>query len=192
MFGLSIQQGLVDLDRGLKVTPIDFSNPNLSRKIYEAIGVGSGATTEKDWSYLKLPGIVPITIDKMVQFLCYLEQQCEQGIVCPLLIWYQGRLVGTTSFKGLENGLPMNRKIEIGTTILGIPFRGKGLNRPVKHLMMTHSFSFGVDVVVFKVREDNIASIRSLENSFRVTPFRITEDGVNKLIYEIDKNAFDL
>jgi RimJ/RimL family protein N-acetyltransferase len=57
-----------------------------------------------------------------------------------------------------------NRSVEIGGTWLGAPFRGTGINRHAKYLMLRYAFEeMGVVRVQFRTDLRNLRSQRAIE-----------------------------
>lgn len=72
-----------------------------------------------------------------------------------------GRVAGSTRFRLLDAA---NRSVEIGGTWLGREFRGTGLNREAKRLMLEYAFEqLGVIRVQFRTDSRNERSQRAIE-----------------------------
>jgi RimJ/RimL family protein N-acetyltransferase len=70
-------------------------------------------------------------------------------------------IIGSTAF---GNYSERDKRIEIGWSWLGNPYRGKGYNTQMKKLMLAYSFEvLQLERVEFKTDELNILAIKSLE-----------------------------
>ena len=74
-----------------------------------------------------------------------------------------GRLAGSTAYGNMSEA---ERRLEIGWSWLGKAYRGTGINRSVKRLLLGHAFeSLGCERVEFKTDELNLrarAGLRSI------------------------------
>ncbi len=87
----------------------------------------------------------------------------EAGIDYPFVTRDLGtrRLAGSTRFRQID--IP-NRCVEIGGTWLGKEFRGTGINREAKRLMLEYAFErLGVIRVQFRTDLRNLRSQRAME-----------------------------
>jgi RimJ/RimL family protein N-acetyltransferase len=72
-----------------------------------------------------------------------------------------GQVAGSTRFRLMDSA---NRSVEIGGTWLGAPFRGTGINRHAKYLMLRYAFEeMGVVRVQFRTDLRNLRSQRAIE-----------------------------
>ena len=71
-----------------------------------------------------------------------------------------GQVAGSTRFR---DAAPAHRRVEIGSTWLGAPWRRTALNTEAKLLMLEHAFVvLGCERVEFRADADNAASRRAL------------------------------
>jgi RimJ/RimL family protein N-acetyltransferase len=71
-----------------------------------------------------------------------------------------GQVAGSTRFR---DAAPAHRRVEIGSTWLGAPWRRTGLNTEAKLLMLEHAFGMlGCERVEFRVDAANTTSRRAL------------------------------
>lgn len=80
----------------------------------------------------------------------------------PFIIYHKpsGRHIGSSRFYDISVA---NNHLEIGYTWLGKAFRGKGINKHCKYLMLQFAFEqMMVDRVGFKVNQNNERSVRAL------------------------------
>jgi len=102
-----------------------------------------------------------------------------------------GRIIGSSRFTGHDPG---SSSIEIGYTFLARDYWGRGYNRELKDLMLTHAFPF-VEKVHFYIGESNQRSRRATEK-LGATLLRCEADTLPEgkayttLIYEIKKAAW--
>lgn len=99
-------------------------------------------------------------------FNTYMERALEEaasGQSIPYLIrdLHAGQVAGSTRFMRIDQ---VNKVVEIGSTWLGSPFQGTGLNGAVKALMLAAAFGpLGFEKVVFRIDERNMRSRRAVE-----------------------------
>ncbi|MDE1467613.1 GNAT family N-acetyltransferase [Aurantiacibacter sp. D1-12] len=105
-----------------------------------------------------------------------------------------GRIVGSSRFERYDSA--DGGSVEIGWTFLAREFWGKGYNREMKRLMLTHALQ-AVQRVDFRVGDANTRSRRALEKiGARLSPDRVEKPlvpGVGivlHLYYEIDRENF--
>ncbi|MEQ7874654.1 GNAT family protein [Sphingomonas sp. ASV193] len=67
-------------------------------------------------------------------------------------LWQDGELVGMSSFLRID---PANRTLEIGFTYYRPRFRGTGINRRVKDMMLRRALAWGANRVEFRVDARN-------------------------------------
>jgi RimJ/RimL family protein N-acetyltransferase len=73
-----------------------------------------------------------------------------------------GAIAGSTAFGNLA---PAERRLEIGWSWLGEPYRGSGLNRAAKGLLLEYAFTtLGCERVEFKTDVLNLRARRGLES----------------------------
>lgn len=73
-----------------------------------------------------------------------------------------GAIAGSTAFGNLA---PSERRLEIGWSWLGEPYRGSGLNRAAKGLLLEYAFTnLGCERVEFKTDVLNLRARRGLES----------------------------
>lgn len=81
-------------------------------------------------------------------------------IVFTIVERKSGRIAGSTAYGNLA---PKERRLEIGWSWLGKEFRGTGINRAVKHLLLSHAFEeLQCERVEFKTDELNARARRGL------------------------------
>lgn len=101
--------------------------------------------------------------ERMLQWIEEAIALRERGIDYPFVTMdgASGRIAGSTRFRLLDAA---NRSLEIGGTWLGREFRGSGLNREVKRLMLEYAFEqLGVIRVQFRTDLRNVRSQRAIE-----------------------------
>ncbi len=87
----------------------------------------------------------------------------EKGIDYPFVTVDRksGQIAGSTRFRLID---PSNRSVEIGGTWLGASFRGTGINRHAKYLMLRYAFEeMRVIRVQFRTDLRNLRSQRAIE-----------------------------
>ncbi|MXO61322.1 GNAT family N-acetyltransferase [Altererythrobacter salegens] len=103
-----------------------------------------------------------------------------------------GEVVGSSRFQGYD---PMNGgSVEIGWTFLARRLWGSGANAEMKRLMLAHALGH-VEVVNFRVGEDNVISRKAMEHiGGRLTDqidMTDTPNGpVAHVVYEITRESF--
>jgi RimJ/RimL family protein N-acetyltransferase len=90
------------------------------------------------------------------------DQEAGRRIVYYIAEKSSGRAVGSMSFFNLAE---QDRRLEIGWTWLGRDFRGQGVNRWAKFLMLEHAFErMGAERVEFKTDRLNVQARHGLRN----------------------------
>lgn len=90
-------------------------------------------------------------------------EEAAAGQSIPYLIrdLQAGLVAGSTRFMRIDR---INKVVEIGSTWLGSPFQGTGLNGAVKALLLAEAFGpLGFEKVVFRIDERNLRSRRAVE-----------------------------
>ncbi len=115
------------------------------------------------------PGLIkysPGVLHTPAGFETYMAMALEEatsGQSIPYLIrdLKSGRVAGSTRFMRIDR---VNKVVEIGSTWLGSPFQGTGLNGAVKALMLAAAFGpLGFEKVVFRIDERNMRSRKAVE-----------------------------
>ena len=91
-----------------------------------------------------------------------LARQAE-GVRVPFAIYHNERRehVGSTSLWYID---PVKHSLEIGSTWLGVPFHGMGVNRECKDLLLAHAFDgLEMETVILQTDELNARSRRAIE-----------------------------
>jgi RimJ/RimL family protein N-acetyltransferase len=104
---------------------------------------------------------------------------------------------GCTRFGRIDHH---NKTLEIGWTWLGKDFRGSGLNKYVKHLMLTHAFkAMKIERVAFHIDERNIVSRKAvekigakLEGILRNHTLMLNGFRRNTCVYSIIRNEWEI
>ncbi len=82
----------------------------------------------------------------------------------PATVFYaveiDGEIGGFTAYLDISEA---NRRLEIGWTVYGAAFRGRGVNERVKHAMLDFAFSLGAVRVLMTTDERNTRSQRAIE-----------------------------
>jgi RimJ/RimL family protein N-acetyltransferase len=108
----------------------------------------------------------PSDISSPEKLRLYVEEalrEAEKGLAIPYLIFDKRsqRYAGSTRFGLIDM---KNKVLHIGWTWLGADFRGTGLNRHIKFLMLHHAFeAMGFEKVEFRIDERNMVSRRAIE-----------------------------
>jgi RimJ/RimL family protein N-acetyltransferase len=90
------------------------------------------------------------------------DQETGRGIVYYIGEKSSGRAAGSMSFFNMAE---KDLRLEIGWTWLGRDFRGKGVNRWAKFLMLEHAFErMGAERVEFKTDRLNVQARHGLRN----------------------------
>jgi len=101
--------------------------------------------------------------DDLKQYLDTALREQREGRSVPLVTrdLPTGRVAGCTRFCSLD---PRNRRVEIGWTWVGAPFRRSHVNTEAKYLMLRHAFeSWSCVRVEFKANALNERSRRAME-----------------------------
>lgn len=99
-------------------------------------------------------------------FETYMKKALEEAVSgqsIPYLIrdLQAGEVAGSTRFMRIDR---VNKIVEIGSTWLGSPFQGTGLNGAVKALLLAEAFGpLGFEKVVFRIDERNLRSRKAVE-----------------------------
>ncbi|MEP2736653.1 MAG: GNAT family protein [Erythrobacter sp.] len=104
-----------------------------------------------------------------------------------------GEIIGSSRFQVFEEG--DGGSVEIGWTFFACRCWGKGINRAVKRMMLSHAFQ-NVARVDFRVGETNYRSRIALENigaerSRRTELVRYDGKRVLHIVYELTRDAFE-
>lgn len=126
-------------------------------------------------------------------FRTFFDDAMAKGGALAIIDKRDGVIIGSSRFQSYdhENG----GSVEIGWTFIARKFWGKGINRQVKQMMLTHAFET-VARVDFRVGETNYRSRIALENiGAELSPDRtelVRYDGKRVLhrIYELGRDAF--
>ena len=90
------------------------------------------------------------------------DYQAGRRVVFVITDKESGRVAGSMSYGNLAEA---DARIEIGWSWLGADFRGRGLNRWAKYLLMEHAFErLGAQRVEFKTDQLNEQARRALRN----------------------------
>jgi RimJ/RimL family protein N-acetyltransferase len=90
------------------------------------------------------------------------DQEAGRRVVHVVVDRASGRIAGSMSYGNLAEA---DRRLEIGWSWLGRDFRGRGVNRWAKYLLLEHAFeSLGAERVEFKTDELNEPARRGLVN----------------------------
>jgi RimJ/RimL family protein N-acetyltransferase len=90
------------------------------------------------------------------------DQEAGRRIVYYIAEKSSGRAAGSMSFFNMAE---QDRRLEIGWTWLGRDFRGQGVNRWAKFLMLEHAFErMGAERVEFKTDRLNVQARHGLRN----------------------------
>jgi len=103
-----------------------------------------------------------------------------------------GEVIGSSRFTGLDLS---RSQVEVGYTFLARKYWGRGFNKEMKRLMLTHAFNF-VDKVLFYIGENNLRSRRAIEKIGAQLIERIErqpkeEARYSKVIYALEKRQFE-
>ncbi len=124
-------------------------------------GLLAQAQEDEMWQYfrtgsLRAPGRMKVWIEEATEAR-------EKGIDYPFVTVdrQSGQIAGSTRFRLIDSA---NRSVEIGGTWLGASFRGTGLNRHAKYLMLRYAFEeMRVIRVQFRTDLRNLRSQRAIE-----------------------------
>ena len=102
-----------------------------------------------------------------------------------------GEIIGSSRYNGHDAD---KSEIEIGWTFLSRDYWGGSYNLEIKQLMLDHAFRF-VDIVIFRVGENNTRSRRAMEKIGGVlrvadSPGKVCDDDTN-VVYEIHKQDWE-
>lgn len=95
----------------------------------------------------------------------FLEQAINDSLVGTRIVFTiveqgSGRIAGSTAFGNLA---PRERRLEIGWSWLGLDYRGTGINRATKHLLLEYAFeTLSCERVEFKTDVLNVRARRAL------------------------------
>jgi RimJ/RimL family protein N-acetyltransferase len=116
-------------------------------------------TAADDEVFANLPYARPTSVEAMREWIR--GALGRRGLRLPFAAVVEGSVIGTTSYWYPD---PVRRQIEIGSTWLGRPWWGSGVNGEVKRLLIGHAFTgMGCDKVVFRTDPANSRSQRALE-----------------------------
>jgi RimJ/RimL family protein N-acetyltransferase len=116
-------------------------------------------------------------------FRQFFREGIESGGALIAIDRKDGRVIGSSRFHGFD---PQASEIEIGWTFLARDHWGGAYNREMKSLMLRHAFQF-VRSVIFQVGPSNIRSQRALEKIGAVRDGTKVTDGIEHLVFRIDK-----
>lgn len=122
------------------------------------------------WHYFRTGPLS--TRENLEAWIRYAIQLRERGIDYPFLILdaKSGQAAGSTRFRLLD---PPNRSAEIGGSWLGQSFRGAGINRECKRLMLEYAFEH-LQLIRVQFRTD----IRNLRSRRAIEKLGATEEGI--------------
>ncbi|WP_224483002.1 GNAT family N-acetyltransferase [Robertkochia aurantiaca] len=103
------------------------------------------------------------TFSKLRAYVTEALEEANQDKALPFIILDKrsGKVAGSTRFGHIDL---KQRKLHIGWTWLGQEFRGTGLNKAVKELMINYAFGeMRMEKIEFRVDERNLRSRRALE-----------------------------
>lgn len=109
------------------------------------------------------PHTVIPSAERMAQYIAEALTEQAAGRALPFVVieHASGQVAGTTRFCRAD---PPHRRLEIGYSWLGQSWRGRGINRQMKWLMLDHAFtSLGALRVEFQTDLLNLQSQRALE-----------------------------
>ena len=130
-------------------------------------------------------------------FRAFFEDALAKGGALAIIDTRDGTIIGSSRFQALksaEDDEEEQSSVEIGWTFLAPRYWGKGANREVKRLMLTHALE-SVERVDFRVGEANWRSRAALENigarqTRRTELSRYQGKRVLHLVYEISREDF--
>ncbi len=125
-------------------------------------------------------------------FRAFFADALDKGGALAVIEKGTGEVVGSSRFQGYDPA--GGGTVEIGWTFLARRLWGSGANAEMKRLMLEHALKF-VDVVTFRVGEDNVISRKAMEHIGGRLTDRIdmtdTPNGpVAHVIYEISRQDF--
>lgn len=93
---------------------------------------------------------------------CLADQEAGRRVVQIITDKASGRVAGSMSYGNLAEA---DARLEIGWSWLGRDFRGKGINRWAKYLLLQHAFEqLGAERVEFKTDVLNVQARKGLSN----------------------------
>ena len=96
----------------------------------------------------------------------FMEQAINDSLVGTRIVFSiieqsSGRIAGSTAFGNLA---PRERRLEIGWSWVGLEYRGTGVNRATKHLLLDYAFGeLACERVEFKTDVLNVRARRALQ-----------------------------
>jgi RimJ/RimL family protein N-acetyltransferase len=113
------------------------------------------------WRYFVVRVDTEADFDEFFDF-CSAEQQARRWVVFHITDKRSGRTAGSMSYLNMAE---KDGRLEIGASWLGRDFRGKGVNRWAKFLMLGHAFDvLGAQRVEFKTDVLNVMARHGLSN----------------------------
>lgn len=110
--------------------------------------------------------------EELYNYITHELKQKEKGLLYPFIITDKrsNQIAGSSSFLNISD---KDKRLEIGSSWLGKSFRGTGLNRNIKFLMINYAFDhIGYERVEFKTDVLNIQARKALKK------IGATEEGV--------------
>jgi RimJ/RimL family protein N-acetyltransferase len=108
--------------------------------------------------FAHLPYVRPASLEEMRAWI-HNALDCPQR--SPYAIVTEQGVAGTSSYWYAD---PVRGQVEIGSTWIGSPWWGTGVNAEAKHLMIAHAFDvLGFAKVAFRTDPANVRSQRALE-----------------------------
>jgi RimJ/RimL family protein N-acetyltransferase len=113
------------------------------------------------WRYFVVRVDTEADFDAFFGF-CLAEQEARRWVVYHITDKRSGRTAGSMSFLNMAE---KDGRLEIGASWLGREFRGRGVNRWAKFLMLQHAFeAMGAERVEFKTDVLNVQARHGLSN----------------------------
>ena len=120
-------------------------------------------------------------------FRQFFQDAMESGGALIAIDRKNGKIIGSSRFNAYDEA---KSEVEIGWTFLARTHWGGDYNKEMKHLMLTHAFSF-VESVIFVVGEENLRSQRAVEKIGGIRAGAKTDtNGRDSFIYRISRSAF--
>jgi RimJ/RimL family protein N-acetyltransferase len=113
------------------------------------------------WRYFVVRVDTEADFDAFFDF-CSAEQEARRWVVFHITDKRSGRAAGSMSYLNMAE---KDGRLEIGASWLGRDFRGKGINRWAKFLLLDHAFGvLGAQRVEFKTDALNVMARHGLSN----------------------------
>jgi RimJ/RimL family protein N-acetyltransferase len=113
------------------------------------------------WRYFVVKVDTEADFDAFFDF-CSAEQEARRWVVFHITDKRSGRAAGSMSYLNMAE---KDGRLEIGASWLGRDFRGRGVNKWAKFLMLGHAFDvLGAQRVEFKTDVLNVMARRGLSN----------------------------